>query len=197
MAILDTCYIHRLQEVDNDCEDLLLHVSETYSETCVLSNEQYEREKNPCYGKDHPCIWLEKEISEDEAKAWYYENSAKYNLEKCFSRKRRKEGDFVDVMITALAHKTGNCIVLTCDKGVLFVCRKIGIERRCLKYSLIDVDERFNGKVFSSKEFTTQHLLDNSSDNFCVNFHLPTGCAKCDDGTNCKFDTKKKKYFPS
>ncbi len=187
-AILDACYIYHVQTIDPQCTDLIYYITEYYSDECVLDKSQYDRPKNPCYGQDHNCEHIETLITDRESMAFYYSYQGSLRLSRVFSHTRKNPGDPSDLKILGLADKTPNCIVLSCDDGVLHVCSDMGVDHRCLKASLVELDGYFGkNSIIGSGQFQTDHMVKGTTDIKCLDFLNPHGCLKCDPEFKCSF----------
>jgi hypothetical protein len=194
-AIFDACFIWHLQTIDNECSELIGYLGERWANRCVVDREQYDREKNPCYKKDHGCEYIEDLISDSAVAEWYYANEPYYKLKQCYSMDTG-DGDFHDIKILALADIEKGCVVFSCDERVLQKCQAMSVEHYCLKASLVELDDYLGqGAIFASEAFETKHMIDGSSNIKHLDFSDVIGCEKCDPSHRCPFDKLKSVYW--
>jgi hypothetical protein len=179
-VFLDACFISRLMQVDKTCG--LIDFFGPYADAnCVVKMNQYN--ETPCNFYVCDCDDLDK-IFLDEKALQLQKGTSTISID--FTRISR---DPNDVKIFIWGFYINGAAILTCDKGLLSMCREHNIPRCCFKAAIKCIDDWMDGAIQKDDTYDTE-IMNEGDDPF---FHYSTN-GRC--ATHCGLEDSCVCYQP-
>ncbi len=142
---IDACFVSNLRQLDSTCELLNFFGPCADDATCVLKMSQYN--EAPCNHFNAECSDLDNIFSDEDA------IDATRNAILPGVDLSRIVRDPADVKAFIWASTTPNSAVLTCDRNLLYLCRKSNIPHRCFKAAIKALDIWLGGAISQNKDY--------------------------------------------
>lgn len=173
-VIVDTNIFARLNRIDEGCAQFEYLVA-AYDGVAVVDPVQFAL-LDYCdeFSGSVECH----EVSDEDVVLFVNTWSGDQNVHRLFR-------DPADCKFALFASRNPDSVLLTCDKGLLFLVQEMGLERRCFKAAFGDLNEWSGGALFDSRDFDAAQMLQAGSDPF-FHYSVNTWCPQCDPREECK-----------
>ncbi len=167
----------RLCRVDPD-GDIVGYIGDCYGGTPAGVLQQINKLRNCDAEKFRELFPVSIELPDEEVAGFIMEHGAK------FPQMDRLGKDPFDLLLLAYIQRNGSCMLVSCDKLMLYMAENLGFPHRCFKAALHDANIHMNNGIMEDSSYQTHEMHAEGSDPF---FHYSNNryCQQCDRKHHC------------